>query len=627
MSKETCKGLLTPTGELSLKDKKIQCLNKSLLEDIAEKILLLDLRNNFISHLENNALANLTHLRALDLRGNKLEVFCESISALTHLKILKLDHNLLTTLPCEVFKLPLTMLTLSDNSLFSISPKISETKSLIVLVVSENQIKAIPSEIGELSNLKTFHMHGNEFSTLPTALSLLSSLEEISLEWLRYTSPGLSKVVKGHVGDAIICSLREMMYKKSREGVREISLKQFLDHFSERNFSINKADIRKRSLLHLAVSNGDIGVVKGLIEAGCELDLMDIDDFTPLVIGLRENNVHVAKVLVQAGARLDLGGGSFGSVLNLAVIKSEPWLVKAIIQAGIDVNVKDCEGNSCLHHLMTVHKKHKHRNALIADMLVEAGVELNVLNQEKWAAVHIAARKGQSAAFRWIANKNIFLKQQGKEGFDLDLLGGNHGWTPLHVASHSGHYKTVETLVICGASAYIRNYSGKTPKDTSKGDLAIYKFLSRAETTHIKLLTQSVSSRANSKINPQTEGLAEKYEKAYKLYAENNIEELENMLGTEVKQGVKADVVYLLSKLKEHKTVTFISMTMNSEESLVKQEANSALALNTLENSQNNVHTLIGPKLPRSSPLQMSLPTNISAYLEEETRIDSMLII
>ena len=142
MSQETCRGLLTPTGELSLKDKKIQYLTKTLLEGIAEKILLLDLRNNSIGNLENNVLGTLTHLRALDLRSNKLEILPESISALTHLKFLKLDHNLLTALPLEVFKLPLTLLTLSDNSLFSLSPHISELQSLTILAVSENQIKS-----------------------------------------------------------------------------------------------------------------------------------------------------------------------------------------------------------------------------------------------------------------------------------------------------------------------------------------------------------------------------------------------------------------------------------------------------------------------------------------------------
>ena len=334
-------------------------------------------------------------------------------------------------------------------------------------------------------------------------------MEELSLEWLRYTAPSLTKIMKGHIGEAIICSLRDLLHRCLRLGMSEISLKCFLEHFSERDFSINKIDIRGRSLLHLAVSNGDIGVVKGLIEATCDMNLLDIDEFSPLVVALREDNVPVAKILVQAGARLDVGGGSFGSVLNLAVIKSEPWLVNAIIKAGIDVNIKDCEGNSCLHHLMTVYKKHKHRNALIADMILQAGVQINAFNSEKWAAVHVAARKGQNAAFRWICNKNRSLTREKRESFDLNLAGGNHGWSPLHIASHSGHYKTVETLVGCGVDVYIKTSDGKTPKDTAKGDLSIYKFLSRAENLHVKLLIQCSKKKCEDKTNYQNKSRRE----------------------------------------------------------------------------------------------------------------------
>ena len=182
MSQDQCKVLLTPTGELILKEKKLKCLSKALLDGINEKILHLDLRNNEIQHLENSVLTNLTHLRSLDIRCNKLEVLTDQISALIHLKVLKLDHNLLTSLPLELFKLPLTQLSIGDNSLFSIPSQISELKSLTVFVLSENQIKIIPKELGELEDLKILYLHSNEFSSLPSTLYKLSNLEEFSLE-------------------------------------------------------------------------------------------------------------------------------------------------------------------------------------------------------------------------------------------------------------------------------------------------------------------------------------------------------------------------------------------------------------------------------------------------------------
>ena len=383
MSNENFKGLLTPTGELVLKDKKIEFLDKNVLNGVAERILHLDLRNNEIKHLENSVITSLTHLRSLDLRENKLEVLTEKISALTHLKFLKLDHNALTVLPLELFKLPLNLLSVGDNSIFALPAQICELSSLVSLNLSENQIKSLPAELGLLENLKILHVHRNQFSALPSSLGNLALLEEISLEWFRYTSPPLPKIIKGHLGEAIICGFRDFCHKSAQNGEFEITLIQFLNQFSENTFDINKVDIRQRSSLHLSVANGDVGVMQGLIDSKCDLDLLDIDGFSPLVIALKEDNITAAKILLHSGARLDIGGGTYGSVLNLAVLKSEPWLVNALIKAGVNVSLCDTDGNSCLHHLMTVYKRHKHRNAIIANMIISAGAKVNALNNEK----------------------------------------------------------------------------------------------------------------------------------------------------------------------------------------------------------------------------------------------------
>lgn len=625
MSQEDHKHLITPTGELVLQDKKIQCLSKALLDGIAEKIFHLDLRNNEIQHLENSVISKLINLRTLDLRNNRMEILTEKVSCLIHLKVLKLDHNLLTALPLEVFSLPLSALSIGDNSLFTIPSQIAQVKTLIMLSISENQIKELPYELGNLDQLKVLHIHGNQFKALPTSFSSLLSLEELSLEWFRYTSPALTKIIKGHIGYPILSFLREICYKKFQDGTKNLTLLEFLQHFSESDFDLNKIDAREKSLIHTAVTCGDIGVLLGLIESGCDLDLIDIDGCSALVLALKEDNILAAKILVQAGARLDIGGGIYGSVLNLAVIKSEPWLVSTLLKSGIDINVTDSEGNSCLHHLMAVFKRHKHRNMLIANMIVEAGADKNKVNGENWAAVHIAARKGQTAVFRWIFLKNKELRKKGQETFNLNLLGGSHFWSPLHVASHSGHYKTVETLVAAGADVYIRNADGRTPRDTSKGDLAIYKLLSRVEKEHMKMIIKGQKKYVHHK--DSEDGVEFGYKNLYEAYHMGRADLVEEILRDEKNVALKADAVYLLGLIKQRKATKVLMVTVQSEESLIKSEAFLALeAIKDLEYKANHSHMFIGPKLPRSSPMQMSLPTNISAYIEEETRIDTLLL-
>lgn len=153
-----------------------------------------------------------------------------------------------------------------------------------------------------------------------------------------------------------------------------------------------------------------------------------------------------------------------------------------------------------MHILMGVFGKHKRKCALIGDMLIEAGADLDPLNYEDWAPLHIAARRGHSSAIFWVISQNRKLKKKGKGIFDINLFGGSQEWTPLHLASHSGHFKAVQALIEGGCEVYIKNKEGKTPKETSKGDLAVYKYLAKAEKEHIKTQVSAASTQNETEI-------------------------------------------------------------------------------------------------------------------------------
>ena len=73
------------------------------------------------------------------------------------------------------------------------------------------------------------------------------------------------------------------------------------------------------------------------------------------------------------------------------------------------------------------------------------------------------------------------MRKAGRETIDFNLQGGSHYWTPMHLAGHAGHFEIVELLVNSGAQLFIRNSDGRTPRQASKGDLALFKYLIRAE--------------------------------------------------------------------------------------------------------------------------------------------------
>ena len=69
---------------------------------------------------------------------------------------------------------------------------------------------------------------------------------------------------------------------------------------------VNGQDEHGRTLLHEAAKEGQVEVVKFLVQAEAELNLKDKQGSTPLHQAAKEGQVEAIKVLIGAGARLNL---------------------------------------------------------------------------------------------------------------------------------------------------------------------------------------------------------------------------------------------------------------------------------------------------------------------------------
>jgi len=64
--------MITPEGELVLKNQKINVIPRAFCHMRFEKLLELDIRGNEVSKLEEEICKNLQNLKRLDARNNKL---------------------------------------------------------------------------------------------------------------------------------------------------------------------------------------------------------------------------------------------------------------------------------------------------------------------------------------------------------------------------------------------------------------------------------------------------------------------------------------------------------------------------------------------------------------------------
>lgn len=163
-------------GELVIKQMKLTSIPRALLKTRFDQITQLDIRGNDITCLDEGLFLNVTQLRRLDVRANKIREISTHIKALMTLQYLRLDFNLLEELPVEIGELCyLEELTFQDNKVKELPATLFSklTNSLRHLNMSDNRIKHLPAELGHLKQLEVLYLHGNRFTNFPCTFAKL----------------------------------------------------------------------------------------------------------------------------------------------------------------------------------------------------------------------------------------------------------------------------------------------------------------------------------------------------------------------------------------------------------------------------------------------------------------------
>jgi len=485
---------------------KLGTLSLSSLEAAAaqQNLQVLDLKDNKISAVPAEIYRAFTQVKVLDIRKNALEELLPEISAMRMLEELLADQNRLKELPPEVCRLPcLKALSLSQNLLKGLPEAIGEMQQLRHLSLGDNHVEEIPTEIGLCKELQILYLHHNHFAKLPTSLGKLENLAELALEWFRYTTPPLPRVIKGAEWKRIITKLVGICKEKQEQGEQFITCIEVLSQFSQKAFDPNAIDSKRRTRLHVACLEGHAGVATALAESGSKCDSLDCEGYSPLLVAVREEHPDIASALVKVGVDVNRGGGLFGSPLHVATVNFDPHMVMLLIHGRADVNQTDADGNTPLHVLMSVFDKGGKRAGAIGQILLKHHADCNAMNSDKWAPLHLAARRGQLRGICFVLSHTDSVdgaclkgscacppaQKKPKSGrvrtctrvFDVNLRGGSHLWTPLHLAGHACHVPVVQVLIEAGADVFLRNIDGRTPRHVSRGNLAISKLLRKAE--------------------------------------------------------------------------------------------------------------------------------------------------
>jgi len=122
----------------------------------------------------------LEHLEELTLSGCSMEAIPESILNLSRLKLINFRYNKIETLPNFIGRLSnLIYLDLSINKIQKIPKSIGCLKKLKIIWLYDNEIETLPEEIGELTLLEDLGLEIYKLNEIPKSITNLGSLKQL----------------------------------------------------------------------------------------------------------------------------------------------------------------------------------------------------------------------------------------------------------------------------------------------------------------------------------------------------------------------------------------------------------------------------------------------------------------
>lgn len=258
------------------------------------------------------------------------------------------------------------------------------------------------------------------------------------------------------------------------------------------NIDLNITTVREyRSILHLAVSQGSIGVTCFCLDRGVPLELKDFEGKTPLVRATFSGYTgHVLRVLLDAGANPNVLSSRDWTLLHSATYHAScpPHYLAELIQHGASTNATDSRGRTPLHTAMLSARS----DALqVVQILLQNGADVNAQSETGWtplamcrdeAVALILLQAGANplipnnqhetvlhfACQRWNAASPDVFQLMINLMYTPDNVNtpDAQGRTPLHWVcqqSTEASLRYVEALCLRGANLEAGDLAGRTP--------------------------------------------------------------------------------------------------------------------------------------------------------------------
>ena len=202
----------------------------------------------------------------------------------------------------------------------------------------------------------------------------------------------------------------------------------------------------------LAASNGDLQILKLLLEAGFDKDLQDESGGdTALICAARMAHVEALRLLAAVGANPNLCNSNGYVPLKYAAELGDVLMLEVLLGAGANPDFQHLQDGSVVDTALICAARGGH--AEVTQKLIEADSDLNLPNSYRDTPLIYAADRGHLSVV------HVLLKALA----DANLQSCFHKTALMHAAD-KGHKEIVEQLLEAGADKKARDAGGLTAR-------------------------------------------------------------------------------------------------------------------------------------------------------------------